>query len=176
MRRRCPVHQGIQDFAHTKIVNRRAKEHRCQFACQEFFQVKLIGSGLYQFDFSAQIVHFQWEQFIQARIVNALYHFEFMRQFFRTRFKQVNLIVQDVVHTFEIFAHADGPSHGRTANLQHAFNFIEQFQRVAHFPVVFVHEGHNRRIAHATHVQQFDGLRFHTLGRINHHQSAVYRR
>ena len=98
-----------------------------------------------------------------------------MRQFFRTGLKKVNLIVQDVVHTFEILAHSDGPSHGRTANLQHAFDFIEQLQRVAHFPVVFVHEGHNRRIAHATHVQQFDGLRFHTFGCINHHQSAVYR-
>ena len=109
----------------------------------------------------------------QFRIVDAFDDVELVRQTFATCVEEIDFIVQDVVHAFEVFAHADRPGYGRAADLQDVFHFVQQFQRIAHFAVVFVHEGNNRRIAQAADVQEFDGLRFHAFCRVNDHQGAV---
>ena len=109
----------------------------------------------------------------QFRIVDAFDDVKLVRQALAARFKEIDFIVQDVVHAFEVFAHADWPGDGRAADLQDVFHFVQQFQRVAHFAVVFVHERHNRRVAQAADVQEFDGLRFHAFGRVDDHQGAV---
>ena len=110
----------------------------------------------------------------QFGIIDAFDDVELVRQAFAARFKEIDFVVQDVVHALEIFAHADRPGDGCAADLQDVFHFIQQLQRIAHFAVVFVHERNNRRIAQAADVQEFDGLRFHAFCRVNHHQGAVH--
>ena len=75
-----------------------------------------------------------------------------MRQLFAARLKQIHLIIENVVHALEVFAHANRPSYRRAADLQHTFHFVEQFQRIAHLAVVLVHKGDNRCVAQAANV------------------------
>jgi hypothetical protein len=81
-----------------------------------------------------------------------------------------------VIHAAEVLAHADRPGHRRALDLQHRFDFVQQFQRIARFAVHLVHEGDDRRVAHAADVEQLDGLLFHALGGVDHHQRRVDRR
>jgi hypothetical protein len=80
-----------------------------------------------------------------------------------------------VVHAAESLAHAERPGYRRALDVQHCLNLIQQLHRIARLAVHLVDEGNDGRAAHAAHVEQLDGLRFHTLGRIDHHQRGVHR-
>ena len=175
LRRRRPVDQRVQDFAHAEVVDGGAEEHRRQLAGQEFVQIPLIGRALDQLDLHAQLFHFQREQLVQARVVYALDHFHVGDQFFRARFEQDDLVVQQAVNAAESLAHADGPGDRRATDLQHALHLVQQLQAVAHLAVVLVHEGDDGRAAQPADVQQLDGLLLHALGGVDHHQGAVHR-
>ena len=110
----------------------------------------------------------------QLRIVDAFNHVKLVRQTLAARVKQIHFVVENVVHALEVFAHADGPSYRRATDLQDVFHFVEQFQRIAHFAVIFVHKGYDGRVAQAADVEQFDGLRFHAFGGVDDHQRAVH--
>ena len=84
--------------------------------------------------------------------------------------------LQQVVHALKALAHADRPGHRRALDLQHRFDLVQQFQRIAHFAVHLVDEGDDRRVAQAAHFEQLDGLLFHALGRIDHHHARNPRR
>ena len=131
---------------------------------------------MHQFHFHAQLVHLEREHLLQARVVDALDDFEGAVGFFFAGFEQHDLVVQQVIHAAEVLAHADRPGDGRALDLQHRFKFVEQIQRIARLAVHLVHEGDDGRIAHAADSQQLDRLRFHALGRIDHHQRRVDRR
>ena len=78
-----------------------------------------------------------------------------------------------MINTAEGFSHADRPGDRRAFDVQHRFNFFEQFEGLAHFAVELVNEGDDRRVAHAADIDQLDRLRFDALGRINHHHGGV---
>ena len=132
-----------------EIVNRRTEEHRREAAGEKLFQIKLVRGGLHQFDFVAQLLDFQGKAFGQNRVVDTFDDFKFVRQFFAAGFKQVNFVIENVIYAFEVFAHADRPGNGCAADFQNIFHFVEQFQRIAHFAVVFVHKGNDGRVAQA---------------------------
>jgi hypothetical protein len=73
----------------------------------------------------------------------------------------------------EALAHADRPGHRRAMQLQHRFDLVEQFQRIAHFAVHLVDEGDDRRVAQAADFEQLDGLFFDALGRVDHHHGGI---
>jgi hypothetical protein len=132
--------------------------------------------AVHQLHFHLQLVHLQREHLLQARIVDALDDLEGAVGLFFAGLEQHDLVVQQVVHAAEVLAHADRPGHRRALDLQHRFQLVEQFQRIARFAVHLVHEGDDRRVAHAADVEQLDGLRFHALGGVDHHQRRVDRR
>ena len=68
-RRRRPVHQGVEDFAHAKVIDGRAK-NTGQLAGQEGFQVELIGCA-FDRSISCAIGPFSMEkQLVQTRVVD----------------------------------------------------------------------------------------------------------
>jgi hypothetical protein len=53
-------------------------------------------------------------------------------------------------------------------------DFVEQLERVAAFAVHLVDEGDDGGVALAAHLDQALGLRFHAVGRVDHHQRRVH--
>jgi hypothetical protein len=172
---RRPVQQRIEDLAHAEVVDRGTEEHRGLDAGQEVVQVEWVRCAMHQLDFHFQLFDFQWEHLDQLGVVDALDDLDIAVGAFLASLEQHDLIAQQVVHATEILAHADGPGHRRALDLQHRFQLIQQFQRIARFAVHLVHEGDDGRIAHAADVEQLDGLLFHALGRVDHHQRRVDR-
>jgi len=130
-----------------------------------------VRCALDEFELHAHLFDFEREQLIQTRVVQPLNDFiNELAGFICAGAKEQHFVAQDVVHAPESLAHADRPGHWRAADFQNRFDFVEEFQAVAHFPVVLVHEGDDRRIAQTANVQQFDRLFFHAFGRVDHHQ------
>ena len=61
-------------------------------------------------------------------------------------------------------------------HLQHRFDFIQQFHRLAALAVQLVDEAHDGRGAQPAHFHQLDGALLHALGAVDHHQGGVHRR
>src|SRR3546814_10721906 len=88
---------------------------------------------------------------------------------------QVHLAGNQVHHALQALAHADRPGYRRALDAEHAFDFIEQVDRVAAFAVELVDEGHDRRVAHAAHLHQLDRALLDALGHVDDHQRRVHR-
>ena len=79
-----------------------------------------------------------------------------------------------IVKAFVQAAHADGPVHRGNVKLELIGHFIDKGKRITAFTVNLIDKGDDGRAAHAAHVEQFNGLCFHTLGRVDHHQRGVH--
>ena len=87
----------------------------------------------------------------------------------------VDAVFEQVIDAGEIAAHADGPGHGRGADLEHALDFIEQLDGRPAFAIQLVDEGHDGRVAHAADLHQLDGPLFDALGAVDDHERAIDR-
>ena len=76
----------------------------------------------------------------------------------------------------QIAAHADGPGDRGALDFQHAFNFIQQFDRSTAVPIQLVNERHDGRVAQPAYIHEFDGPLFNALGAVNYHQGRINRR
>ncbi len=165
---------GIPYFAHAKIVDGGTKEYRRLRACQECRQIEWMRCTVQKFDFRLELLDFLREHFRQARIVDAFHHFKILIGAFLARRKQQNFIAQQVIHAAKRFTHAQRPGHRRALDVEHRLDFVQQLHRVARLAVHFIDEGNDGRVAHAAHVEQLDGLRLHTLGRVYDHQGGIH--
>jgi hypothetical protein len=68
---------------------------------------------------------------------------------------------------------AHGPGHGHAGHAQLALHLVQDVQRLAHFAVHLVHEGDDGRVALAADLDEAARLRFHAVGRVDHHQGRV---
>lgn len=69
-----------------------------------------------------------------------------------------------------------GPGDGAARHAQLTLNLVHDVQRIAHFPVKLIDEGDDGGVALAANLDQAAGLRFHAVGRVNHHQRRVHGR
>jgi hypothetical protein len=81
-----------------------------------------------------------------------------------------------IVNSLEALAHADGPGKRSTLDLEPILNLVEQPQRLQPVPVQLIDESDDGGIAHPANLHQLLRLRFHALGAVDNHQSAVDRR
>jgi hypothetical protein len=169
-RGRGPVQQRIEDLAHAEVVDGRTEEHRRLHAGQEFFQVERMRGAMHQFHFHLQLFDFQREH-LSHGIVDALDDFE-VAVGASSPPAEHDLVAQQV-HATEVLAHADRPGHRRTgSSAPTPAHPAVPANRGSRGPLV--HEGDDGRVAHAADVQQLDGLFFHALGGVDHHQRRVH--
>jgi hypothetical protein len=95
--------------------------------------------------------------------------------FLGARIKEGDAVGIEVVYAPKAFAHAYRPSHGRAFHTQCGFYLVQQLYGFTAFAVQFVDESDDRCIAHAADIKQLDGLRFHAIHRINHHDRGIDR-
>ena len=134
-----------------------------------------MAGALHQLNFFAQLIGIGSKLLIQFRAVDARDDRGLLRYVVFSGLVQVDLVIQQVVDALEALSHADGPGNRCTLDAQYRFNFIQQFQRVAAFPVQFVDEGENGCLPHAADFHQADGALFHALGAVDDHQGRVHR-
>ena len=86
-----------------------------------------------------------------------------------------HLTFVDVVDAAKLLTAADGPVERRSGNAEHAFDFIEQLERIAAVGVALVDERQNRQPMTLTDFEQFPRLFFDALRGVEHHDDAVGR-
>src|SRR5437879_13138529 len=74
----------------------------------------------------------------------------------------------------DLVSFPDRPVYREVADAVHAFQFIEQRERVFHRAITFVHERENRDAALATDLEELPRLRLDALGRIYHHHHRIH--
>ncbi|MCY1218841.1 hypothetical protein D9M72_307930 [compost metagenome] len=86
-----------------------------------------------------------------------------------------DLVLGQVVHALEVLVAADRPGDGRSLDLQHRFDLVEQFDGVADVTVQLVDEADDGRVAQAADVHQGNGARLDALAAVKDHQRRVHR-
>jgi hypothetical protein len=165
------VDHGVEQALHAEVVDRRAEEHRRLLAGQVGVAVEGMRGAAHQFDFHAQFFGLVGDQFVEARVVEALD--DLGRALVGLRVEEADAVVVEVVHAAKALAHADRPGHRRALDAEHGFDFVEQLDRRPAFAVELVDEGQDRRVAQAADVEQLDGLRFDAVHRVDHHHRRV---
>ena len=172
---RCWRHldQRIEDFLHAKVVDGRAEEHRRLATSKELFQIEGRRCVAYQFDLALGLVIFHAETFGISRVVDAAEDLVVATSLAFAGREDAHLLLAQIHHAVEMFAHADRPGEGHDGHAEFALDLVHQRQRILHFAVHLVDEGQDRRVACAADLQQATGLRFDAVGRVDHHQRRV---
>ena len=126
-----------------------------------------------QFHVDAQFFRHCAQHFIQAWVAQTLN--DFRGAFFGARVKKSDAIGIEVVDAPKALTHAYRPSHGRAFHAQCGFYLVQQLYGFTAFAVQFVNERDDGGVAHAAHIKQLDGLRFHAIHRINYHDRGIDR-
>ena len=74
-RRRGEVVNGIEQFGHAKIIDRRTKKYRSQFTSQITVGVKFVRSSPNQFNFLTKFSGHVTEHLVQSRIIETFNNF-----------------------------------------------------------------------------------------------------
>ena len=127
----------------------------------------------HQFDFAVHGLEFHRVLRAQGFDLGAAQRLEVLPGLFLARGEAQHFVIDQVIDAVKAFAHADRPGHRRAMQLEHRFDLVEQFERIAHFPVHLVDEGDDRRVAQAADFQQLDGLFFDAFRGIHHHHGGI---
>ena len=148
----------------TEVTQCSTKKDRCQFACQEAFQIEFVAGALHQLKGIAQLFGvISAYCSIQLGIVQSLDLAHVLHGVALPGFVQHRGVAQQVVDPLETFAHADGPGDRRALDIEHVLDFIQHLDTVTDIPVELVDKGKNRRIPQTTDFHQFDGSLFYPL-------------
>ena len=88
----------------------------------------------------------------------------------------IDAILEQVIDALQLASHADGPGDRGGCDLEHPLDLVQQLDRRAPVAIELIDEGHNRRVAHAAHLHQFDGALLDALRAVDDHEGGVDRR
>ena len=137
-------------------------------------RIETLGRAVHQLEAVAQLAGLLGQQLVELRVVEALHHVAGLDAAAVRGAEEVHAVFEQVVHAAKALAAADRPGHRRAADVEHALDLVEQFQRFAPLAVELVDEGHDRRVAQPAHLHQLDGAIFNALGAVDHHQRRVH--
>ena len=176
-RLRCwsPLHQPIKHVIHTKIAQRSTKEHRRELAREEGLQVELMRRPFHQLNLVPEITSVASQDLIQLRILEPLDHPFFLDGMALAGFIQNHFIPGQVIDTFKILPHTDGPGNRCAGDFEDILNLIHQLHRITRITVQLVHEGQYWRVPQSGYFHQLDRAFLNTFGAVDHHQTRVHR-
>ena len=144
LRLRCILDKIVKQFGNTKVIDRRAEIHWCQLTSKVGVSVERMTCPFYQFELFTQFLCHITENLIKLRVVDPLHNLSFLYlAAMRGRVEMYSTSMQ-VVDTFESLAHTNWPGNRRTANIEHAFDFIHQFDGIPPLSIELVDESHYR--------------------------------
>ena len=173
LRTRCDLHEAVQQFLYTEVVQGRAEEYRCYLSRTVGLHVKFRIHTIHQFQILAQflciLLAYKTIEFIAVDV-----NLTFLCHPLLVRCEQVELVLIDVINSFELRSLVDRPRQRSYLNLQFLFQLIEQVERITSFAVHLVDEDNHRGIPHSAHVHQLTSLCLHTFGAVNHDNSGIH--
>ena len=81
----------------------------------------------------------------------------------------------EVVDTTEVRSVAERPVHRCGGNPEHTLDLVEQLEWIPGRLIELVDERQDGQAVRATDLEELERLRFHALGRIQHHHHAIHR-
>ena len=100
--------------------------------------------------------------------------FKILRQALAARLEHRHGLGAQIDDAAKRFALAHRPGHGHAGHAEFALHLVQDVQGVTHLAVHFVHERDDGRVALSAHLDQAAGLRFHTVGGVDHHQRGIH--
>jgi len=167
------VDQRVEHFHHAEVVHARAEEHRRLLAGQEGLAVPGGGGAGGQFHAFHGVLEVGAEALDERVAFAQRDGLEVVRQPLAARLEHRHRLRAQVHDAAEALALAHGPGHGHAGHAELALHLVQDVQRLAHFTVHLVDEGDDGRVALAADLDQPARLRFHAVGRVDHHQRRV---
>ena len=166
----------VEHLLHTKVVHRRSKEHRSEFARAVGLHIKVVVYAVYELGFFAQFFGEVFaHELLQAFVGQVVDFYDVLRNLGLGGVKQVELLLVQLVHALEGVTNADGPRKRAHADVELFFQLIQQVKGIAAFEVHFVDEDDHRGVTHAADFHQALGLGLHTFHAVDHQNDAVHR-
>jgi hypothetical protein len=176
LRRRRPLRQRRQYFLHAEVVDARSEEHRRLASREELREIERRACAAQEIDVVAKRFDLVREELGQPRVVDAFDDLRVLAAPLLARREAPQAIVAKIEHAAKRLAHADRPGDGRAVDGEHRLDLLDERQGLAHLAVHLVDERDDGRCAEAAHFEQLDGLLFHALRGIDHHDRRVDRR
>ena len=168
--------EGIEEFLYPETIECGAEENGCGFGAEVVFAGEFAVYAIDQFYIVAQFGGvFGIEDGIDLGVCESVDIDHVIGHFGFAAFEQVEGLVVEQVNAFEIFSAVDGPAHGVHADVEFAFEFFEEVERVFAIAVHFVHENDHGGVAHSADFHEFFGLFLYAFHAIHHEDYAVYR-
>ena len=184
LRTRCDLHEAVQQFLYTEVVQGRAEEYRCHLSGTIGLHVKGRIHTIHQFQVLAQLLSILLSNHIinirvrtplaRWRGVGGEAYLHLLCHPLLVGCEQVELLLIDVIHSFELRSLVDRPRQRSYLDLQFLFQLIEQVERITSFAVHLVDEDNHRGVPHSAYVHQLTSLCLHTLGAVNHDDGGIH--
>ena len=155
-RRGCEIRQAFEQARHAEGAERTAEEDRRHMAFLIGHRIEQRTGGARQFD-----LFFQLGEFFRPR---------------RPALVDIETIGQQVEAAAVVRREAQRPEHGGDVEGQGFLDLLDQLEGMAALAVEFVDEGDDGHVAQPADLEQFQGLGFDALGRVQHHHGGIHRR
>ena len=166
--------EAIEKELDAEVGDRTAEEHRRNFAAQHRVAIESGARPVEQIDTVQElrvglIVH-QRAQTLVARAGDAL---DRSLRTVRAALEQMNVARFAIVHAAERLAAAERPVHRIGTDAEHAFEFVQEFERIAARTIELVDERKERDAALAANREELFRLRFDALGGVDQHHRRI---
>src|SRR6266436_3346080 len=156
-----------------EVVDGGAEEHRRLPTGAVSVRIEALRGALHQLNLLAQGARLITEEVARRTAPQAVDDAVFTDTAALARGVHIDAILGQVVDATQLPTHADGPGDRRGVDAQHALDLIQQLDGRAAIAVELVDEGHDRRVAQAADLHEFDGALLDALGAVDDHQCRV---
>ncbi len=165
--------ETVQHVIDAEVAKRGAEKHWRRLAAQVRVAIERMARATHEFDLFQQRGVFASYVFTRRGAVEPIDLCKRMQVMTVAGRVAVNAVQFEMIDATKVTARTDRPGDRRALNAQHGFNFIEQCDRLADFPIELVDECQDRRVAQPADVHQFDRARLYALRRIDDHQRRI---
>ena len=170
--RRCYLHEAVEQFLYTEVVESRTEEHRCYLSRTVGGNIERWIDTVDEFQVVAQLLCILFADTL-IKLSRTQFHTDFLRHALFVWCEEVEFVLVDVIDTLKLSPLVDRPGEGAYLDLQFLLQFVKQVEGVASLAVHLVDEDDDRCLTHATYLHEFARLCLHTLGTVDNDDSRV---
>ena len=179
LRARSDLEELFQERLDTEVRDRGSEEYRCQFACEDLFEIKRIAGHIEKLDIVLQRLIVMLVQdaseglFIVDTGTDGLDHGSTVVFCFVVEKKDLFGFAD--IYALEITVGTDRPVDRGRADAEDLFELVDEIERILGGTVHLVDEGEDRNTTLSTDREELDGLRLDTFRAVEEHDRGVGR-
>src|SRR3954447_6460398 len=169
--------KSIEEKLHAEVIYATAEEDGRHLAGQNGFLVKAFARSVEHAEFLGDFmiggfIHLLANDGI-GKVRNSHGRAEFAAD---GALEEMELAGSAIENALEVRTIADRPVHGKSANPEDAFHFIQKSERLTRGPVAFVHESEDGHASLPADFKELPGLRLNAFAGVNDHDDRIYGR